>query len=49
MQDTYWKQFMMSGKINDYLSYKTSGTDRAEEGPRNNRDLKEMTEKRPQG
>ena len=21
MQDTYWKQFMMSGKIDDYLNY----------------------------
>ena len=49
MQDTYWKQFMMSGKINDYLSYKNSGTDRAEEGPRHNRDMKDMTEKQPQG
>ena len=28
MQDTYWKQFMMSGRIDDYLSYKKSGADK---------------------
>ncbi len=49
MQDTYWKQFMMSGKIDDYLSYKNSGTDGAEEGPRHNRDMKDITEKQSQG
>ncbi len=27
MKDTYWKQFMASGKIEDYLSYKNSGAD----------------------
>ena len=27
MKDTYWKQFMASGKIEDYLSYKNSGVD----------------------
>lgn len=31
MQDTYWKQFMMSGKIEDYLAYKNSGADNREE------------------
>lgn len=49
MQDTYWKQFMMSGKIDDYLNYKNSGTDGAEEGPRHNRGMKDRTEKQPQG
>lgn len=27
MKDIYWKQFMASGKIEDYLSYKNSGAD----------------------
>lgn len=49
MQDTYWKQFMMSGKIDDYLNYKNSGTDGAEEVPRHNRGMKDRTEKQPQG
>ena len=49
MQDTYWKQFMMSGKIDDYLNYKNSGTDGAEEDPRHNRNMKDGTEKQPQG
>ena len=49
MQDTYWKQFMMSGKIDDYLSYKNSSTDEAEEGARHNRDMKDIAEKQPQG
>lgn len=46
MQDTYWKQFMMSGKIEDYLSYKNSRsdnrTDEMQSGPREK-------EKQPQG
>ena len=48
MQDTYWKQFMMSGKIDDYLNYKNSGTDGAEEDPRHNRNMKDGIEKQPQ-
>ena len=43
MQDTYWKQFMMSGKIDDYLSYKNSVHGRgSEEGARHNRDRMEL-------
>jgi hypothetical protein len=40
---------MMSGKIDDYLNYKNSGTDGAEEDPRHNRNMKDGTEKQPQG
>ena len=49
MQDTYWKQFMMRGKISDYVDYKDRGRDRAEEDPRHNRNMKDGTEKQPQG
>ena len=47
MQDTYWKQFMMSGKIDDYLNYKNSGTDDTVDGPRHNRNRMEQAEKQP--
>ena len=47
MQDTYWKQFMMSGKIDDYLNYKNSGTDDTEDGPRHNRNRMEQVGKQP--
>ena len=47
MKDTYWKQFMMSGKIDDYLNYKNSGTDDTEDGPRHNRNRMEQAEKQP--
>ena len=45
MQDTYWKQFMMSGKIDDYLNYKNSRTDDTDDRPCHNRNRTEQTEK----
>ena len=44
MQDTYWKQFMMSGKIDDYLNYKNSRTDDTDDRPCHNRNRTEQTE-----
>lgn len=31
MKETYWKQFMMTGKIEDYLSYKMNQSKASEE------------------
>ncbi len=47
MQDTYWKQFMMSGKIDDYLNYKNSRTDDTDDRPCHNRNRTEQTERQP--
>ena len=47
MQDTYWKQNMLSGKIDDYLNYKNSGTDDTGDGQQHNRNRTEQTEKQP--
>ena len=31
MKETYWEQFMMTGKIDDYLNYKKQQFERASE------------------
>ncbi len=46
MRDTYWEQFMMSGKIEDYLSYKNSVTKSVKSGQAHSKSEKE---KKPDG
>lgn len=44
MKDTYWNQFMMTGKVEDYLSYKSNCDRDTEEQCGSSADGKEKCE-----
>lgn len=44
MKETYWNQFMMTGKIEDYLSYKMNQRKASEGGDASSADGKEKCE-----